>query len=119
MRLRSLTFASALVASTLPVTSQAGGLVTRDAFGYRFCAGYFWSMEQCVVPQFRDAYRSAFLSMARTAATLDHTPVPLTEDEAVHNLTFMLRDVWNPGRCQDARSQMNTFGDECTKMLRE
>lgn len=119
-RVRGLALACGLIALAVPSSTEAGGLpVTHDAFGYRFCAGYFWSMEQCVVPQFRDAYRSAFMSMARVAATLEHKPIPLSEDEAVQNLASDLRGTWDPGHCQDARTLMNQFGDACVAILRE
>jgi len=93
--------------------------MTRDAFGYRMCAGYFWSKEQCVVPQFREAYSSAFMSMARVTATLDNKPIPLTEEEAIQYLSLDLRKTWNPGRCENARQWMDSFGDGCVEMLRE
>jgi hypothetical protein len=107
-----------LSASVVPAIAQTGFKMTRDLFGYQFCAGYFWSMEQCVIPQFREAYRSAFMSMAREAATLDHRPIPLTEEEATEYLAASLRATWNPGRCENARSSMNSFGDVCTELLR-
>ena len=42
-----------------------------DIADYKFCAGRFWAMHECVVPQFREAYSGAFMVMARTAAELE------------------------------------------------
>jgi activator of 2-hydroxyglutaryl-CoA dehydratase len=98
-------------------SAMAQNLIQNDPFTYRNCAGYFWSEMQCVVPQFREAYGSAFLSMARRAATLEHKPIPLTQEEAIQSLSATLRE-WNPDLCQDARQTMTMFGDTCTGLLR-
>ena len=88
---------------------------------YKKCAGYFFVGLQCVTPQFRDAYRSAFMSMARMNASQEGKPEPLTEDEAVQGLADTLRE-WQKlvgPRCESASSIRDLYQDECRQMLRQ
>jgi hypothetical protein len=91
-----------------------------DAFLYRWCAGMFWARQQCVIPQFREAQAQAFMRLARKAAAMEGKPLPLTSDEAVQQLSAMLR-VWletvGPS-CETAREALtDALVDQCRPML--
>jgi hypothetical protein len=54
---------------------------------YRSCAGLFWSVNQCGALEARAAHGQAFLAMARKAAMLEGRTMPLTQNEAVQQLS--------------------------------
>jgi hypothetical protein len=58
----------------------------------RACAGLFWSVNQCGALEVRAAHGQAFLAMARKAAVLEGRRMPLTQDEAISQLSDELRD---------------------------
>lgn len=58
-----------------------------DAATDRLCAGLFWSVSQCGALEFRAAQGQAFLTMARKAAALEGKPLPLTQDDAAHQMS--------------------------------